>query len=155
MNFAVGIIRSNQDLLSLLVYGGVFERHPQLRVVCVEADASWAPHWMHRMDHYYDRHRYMRTLELSRAPSEYFQEHVYLTFQDDWPAFQMTGLLNPNRLMWANDFPHSDSTWPWSRELLARHTGDVPQAERQRILHDNVAELYGLGSTPTAGRRNQ
>jgi len=107
------------------------------------------------MDHYYDRHRYMRTMELSRAPSEYFQEHVYLTFQDDWPAFRMTGLLNPNRLMWANDFPHSDSTWPWSRELLARHTGDVPQAERQRILHDNVAELYGLGSTPTAGRRNQ
>jgi predicted TIM-barrel fold metal-dependent hydrolase len=49
--------------------------------------------------------------------------------------------------MWANDFPHSDSTWPWSRELLARHVGDLPQAERQRILHDNVAELYGLGST--------
>ncbi len=51
MNFAVGIIRSNQDLLAMLVYGGVFERHPRLRVVCVEADASWAPHWMHRMDH--------------------------------------------------------------------------------------------------------
>src|SRR5206468_3561115 len=62
MNFAVGIIRSNQDLLAMLVYGGVFERHPRLRVVCVEADASWAPHWMHRMDHYYERHRYMRTL---------------------------------------------------------------------------------------------
>jgi len=146
MNFAVGIIRSNQDLLSLLVYGGVFERHPRLRVVCVEADASWAPHWMHRMDHYYDRHRYMRTLELSRSPSEYFREHVYLTFQDDWPAFRMTGLLNPDRLMWANDFPHSDSTWPWSRELLASHVGDLPEGERQRILHDNVAELYGLGS---------
>jgi predicted TIM-barrel fold metal-dependent hydrolase len=59
----------------------------------------------------------------------------------------MTDLLNPSRLMWANDFPHSDSTWPWSRELLARHAGDLPQVVRQRILHDNVAELYGLGST--------
>jgi predicted TIM-barrel fold metal-dependent hydrolase len=144
MNFAVGIIRSNQDLLSLLVYGGVFERHPLLRVVCVEADASWAPHWMHRMDHYYDRHRYMRTLELSRLPSEYFREHVYLTFQDDWPAFRMTGLLNPRRLMWANDFPHSDSTWPWSRELLDRHAADVSEAELRLILHDNVAALYGM-----------
>ena len=144
MNFAVGIIRSNQDLLAMLVYGGVFERHPRLRVVCVEADASWAPHWMHRMDHYYDRHRYMRTLELARLPSEYFREHVYLTFQDDWPAFGMMGLLNPQRLMWANDFPHSDSTWPWSRELLARHAAHLSEAERDLVLHDNAAELYGV-----------
>ncbi len=144
MNFAVGIIRSNQDLLAMLVYGGVFERHPRLRVVCVEADASWAPHWMHRMDHYYERHRYMRTLELARLPSEYFREHVYLTFQDDWPAFGMMGLLNPRRLMWANDFPHSDSTWPWSRELLARHATHLSEAERDLVLHDNAAALYGV-----------
>src|SRR5437762_1416331 len=144
MNFAVGIIRSNQDLLAMLVYGGVFERHPRLRVVCVEADASWAPHWMHRMDHYYERHRYMRALELARLPSEYFREHVYLTFQDDWPAFRMTGLLDPRRLMWANDFPHSDSTWPWSQELLAREAACLSEGERDLILHDNAAELYGI-----------
>ena len=45
-------------------------------------------------------------------PSEYFREHVYTTFQDDWVAFQVTDLCNVRRLMWANDFPHSDSTWP-------------------------------------------
>jgi predicted TIM-barrel fold metal-dependent hydrolase len=144
MNFAVGIIRSNQDLLAMLVYGGVFERHPRLRVVCVEADASWTPHWMHRMDHYYERHRYMRALELAQLPSEYFREHVYLTFQDDWPAFQMLGLLNPQRLMWANDFPHSDSTWPRSQELLAREAAHLSEDERDLILHDNAEELYGL-----------
>jgi predicted TIM-barrel fold metal-dependent hydrolase len=146
MNFAVGIIRGNQDLLSLLIYGGVFERHPRLRVVCVEADASWAPHWMYRMDHYYERHRYMRSLELSRLPSEYFREHVYLTFQDDWPAFRMTAMLNPRRMMWANDFPHSDSTWPWSQQVLAAHAAALTAEERRRILHDNVAELYGLAA---------
>jgi predicted TIM-barrel fold metal-dependent hydrolase len=150
MNFAVGIIRSNQDVISMLIYGGVFERHPRLRVVCVEADASWAPHWMHRMDHYYDRHRYMRALDLSRPPSEYFGEHVYLTFQDDWPAFRMLGLLNPRRLMWANDFPHSDSTWPSSQELLAREAAHLTDDERARILHDNVSELYGLQTRASA-----
>src|SRR5207249_314801 len=84
------------------------------------------------------------TLDLARLPSEYFREHVYLTFQDDWPAFQMTGLLNPRRLMWANDFPHSDSTWPWSQELLAREAACLTEAERELILHDNAAELYGI-----------
>src|SRR5438046_9697917 len=99
---------------------------------------------MHRMDHYYERHRYMRALELARLPSEYFREHVYLTFQDDWPAFRMTGLLDPRRLMWANDFPHSDSTWPWSQELLAREAACLSEGERDLILHDNPAALYGV-----------
>src|SRR5207245_2381090 len=47
-------------------------------------------------------------------------------------------------LMWANDFPHSDSTWPCSQELLAREAAHLTADERDRILHDNVSELYGL-----------
>ena len=43
-----------------------------------------------------------------------------------------------------NDFPHSDATWPHSQELLAEHTADMSEWEKDRILHDNVAELYGL-----------
>jgi predicted TIM-barrel fold metal-dependent hydrolase len=69
---------------------------------------------------------------------------VYTTFQDDWVAFRMTDMVNVERLMWANDFPHSDSTWPWSQEMLAEHTAELSDRDRDRILHDNVAELYGL-----------
>jgi len=144
MNFAVSIIRGNQDLLAMLIYGGVFDRHPRLKIVCVEADAGWVPHWMYRMDHYYERHRYMRSHQLERMPSEYFRDHIYTTFQDDWVAFRMLDLVEPRRLMWANDFPHSDSTWPRSQEVLAKHAAHLTDAERAMILHDNVAELYGL-----------
>jgi uncharacterized protein len=48
-------------------------------------------------------------------------------------------------LMWASDFPHADSTWPNSREVIARDFQDVPAADRQRIIADNAAELYGIG----------
>jgi len=144
MNHAVAIIRANQDIIGMLIFGGVFERHPRLRIVCVEADAGWAPHWTYRMDHYYDRHRYMRHATLSRRPSEIFREHIYVTFQDDWSAFQTVHLQNPERLMWANDFPHSDSTWPRSQEVLREHAAGLTQATRDLILHDNVARLYGL-----------
>ena len=61
-------------------------------------------------------------------PSEYFREHVYLTFQDDWVAFRMADLMNPERLMWANDFPHSDATWPNSQEMLAEHAAHLDDA---------------------------
>jgi predicted TIM-barrel fold metal-dependent hydrolase len=46
--------------------------------------------------------------------------------------------------MWANDFPHSDSTWPWSQDILAEHTKNLSEQEKNWILHDNVAELYNI-----------
>ena len=77
-------------------------------------------------------------------PSDYFKENIYLTFQDDWSALKARDQMNVERLMWANDFPHSDSTWPWSQDLLAEHTKDLTAHEKRRILHDNVRELYNL-----------
>jgi predicted TIM-barrel fold metal-dependent hydrolase len=173
MNTFLSIIRGNQDIIGTLIYGAVFERHPRLRVVCVEADAGWVPHWMYRADHAYERHRnWLPAGALSRMPSEYFRENVYVTFQDDWVAFRMlelegqseerseastgaissrgegraarAGMVNERRLMWANDHPHSDSTWPFSQALLAEHTARLTQEQRDRVLRDNCAELYGI-----------
>ena len=135
----------------MFVFDGVFMRHPALRIVSVEADGGWIPHYMYRMDHAYQRHRHwMRGQELERLPSEYFREHIYFTFQDDYTAFQFKDHLNIERMMWANDYPHSDSTWPWSQELLARHLGHMSEWEKDRILHDNVAELYRLDTSGLA-----
>ena len=98
------------------------------------------------MDQAYKLHRYWLKpgAELSRLPSEYFAENIYVTFQDDWTAFRFANDMNWRRLMWANDFPHSDSTWPWSQELLAREAACLSVGERDLILHDNAAELYGV-----------
>jgi predicted TIM-barrel fold metal-dependent hydrolase len=46
--------------------------------------------------------------------------------------------------MWASDFPHSDSTWPWSQQVIREQTKGLSEEQRRWILHDNVAELYGL-----------
>jgi len=146
MNSFLSIVRGCQDIMGMLVLGGVFERHPDLRIVCVEADAGWVPHFMYRMDHAYKRHRYWLPAgqELTRMPSEWFANNIYTTFQDDWTAFKFADSMNWKRLMWANDFPHSDSTWPWSQEMLAEHTKDLTDEQRRAILSENAAELYGI-----------
>jgi predicted TIM-barrel fold metal-dependent hydrolase len=145
LNTFISVVRGNQDIIGTMIFGAVFERHPDLRIVCVEADAGWAPHWMYRADHGYDRHRnWLTSGELTRKPSEWFAGNVYLTFQDDWVAFRIADLMNVERMMWANDFPHSDATWPHSQQLLAEHAKHLDERARSRILHDNVAELYGI-----------
>lgn len=142
---SLGIMRNCQDILSMFVFGRIFERHPSLKLVCVEADAGWAPHFMHRMDHYYRRHRHWNGFgDMAKLPSEYFKENIWLTFQDDFTAFQFADYMNPRRLMWANDFPHSDSTWPWSQDLIAEHTAGLSRQNKEWILRDNCAELYGI-----------
>jgi len=146
INGFLAIIRGCQDIMGTMIFGGVFERHPKLKVVCVEADAGWVPRFMYRMDHAYKRHRYWLppSGQLNKLHSEYFRENVYTTFQDDWVAFQMKDMCNIKRLLWANDFPHSDSTWPDSQALLKEHRAGLTDAEFNLIVHDNVAELYGL-----------
>ena len=58
MNSFLSVVRGCQDIMGMLVLSGVFQRNPELNIVCVEADAGWVPHFMYRMDHAYKRHRF-------------------------------------------------------------------------------------------------
>jgi len=147
LNNFMSIIRGNQDLIGTFIFGGVFDRVPNLKIVTVEADAGWAPHYRYRMDHAYHRHsNWLQGAKLQRTPSEYFDEHVLLTFQDDWSAFDMAeaGLIKPEQLLWANDYPHSDSTWPYSQHMLAAQTQSLPEDDRRKIVGGNTVDLYNL-----------
>lgn len=138
-------VRSNQDIIMLFVFGGIFERHPRLKIVAVESDVSWLPHLTSRMDTVYPRYRFHeRTARLSKPPSAYVAEHVYLTMQDDYPVARMGDLLPMNRVLWANDFPHGDAIWPNSRAVLTKMGQHLSDEHMRMMAHDNVAALYGL-----------
>ena len=147
INQFLSVIRANQDIMGMLIFGGVFERNPDLKVICVEADAGWVPHYAYRMDHAYDRHRnWLASETLSKKPSEYFFEHIYVTFQDDFTAFRAAeaGMMPVSQLLWANDHPHSDATWPWSQEMLAQQTGGLTDDQVNAIVRNNTAALYKI-----------
>jgi len=152
MNRFLGIIRGCQDIVGTMIFGGVFDRVPDLKIVCVEADAGWVPHWMYRADHAIERHRnWLGSGDLQRKPSEYFRDHVYVTFQDDWVAFQTAHLMNHERLLWASDHPHSDATFPNSQQVLAEQTAHLSAQVRDDIIWRNCTELYGLSGLNEGG----
>ncbi len=142
----INTIRGNQNIVLMLVFGGVFERHPDLRVVMVENDAGWVPHFCFRMDHAWERHRWwMDAGSIQRPPSEYFHQNVYVTFQDDYSVKHVIDAVNMERVMWATDFPHGDGTYPDSRKIIEKVTVGMSDTQKRMITHDNVAQLYGLG----------
>ncbi len=139
--------RMLQDVVGVFMFGGVFDRHPNLKLISVEADAGWVPHFVERAEHFYNRHRHwLQGRELKRLPSQVFRENLWFTFQDDRSALQaaQAGLLDSDTLLWASDYPHSDSTWPDSMPTLARTTDGIDPALVKRIVHDNTRDLFKL-----------
>lgn len=138
-------VRGVQNIILMMILGGVFDRHPKLKVVCVESDAGWVPHLKFRMDHAYERHRFhLPTPKLQKTPSAYFDENIYVTFQDDYSIRYVSGGLNLKHVMWASDFPHSDGTYPESRQVMDLVTEGMSHESKMDILYNNAAELYGI-----------
>ncbi len=145
LNSFLGIIRAVQDVVGMMVLGGVFERHPRLKLVVAESDAGWMPHYMYRMDHAARINAEGGIIKgLSKLPSEYIRANVYATFQDDLTAYHTLGLFPLEHLLWASDFPHTDSTWPLSRQLIGEQAAHLDEAQHQAIFRDNTARLFNL-----------
>jgi predicted TIM-barrel fold metal-dependent hydrolase len=133
-----------QRALAQLVLGGVLERHPGLRIVSVENEVGWLPHFLARLDRAASRYREVAGLTLRCPPGETFRRQVSATFQEDRIGIAARHQIGVDCLMWASDYPHSDSTWPHSQAVIARDFADVPDDERDRITAGNVARLYGI-----------
>jgi hypothetical protein len=70
--------------------------------------------------------------------------NVRFTFQDDKTAYENREMVESDCLLWANDFPHTDSTWPWSQEILAAQTSHLSEERRNAAVHDNVRATFNL-----------
>ena len=130
--------------LGMLIFGGVFARHPGLRVVIAEGGIGWLAYYLERVDSVFEKQRYWARSQLSEHPSTYFRRQVFATFEEDLAGMRTYDLIGADRIMWASDFPHSDTTYPHSREAIARHFGALPPADRRAMVCGNAARLYGL-----------
>lgn len=130
-----------------MIYQGIFDRLPDLQVVSVENDAGWAANIIERMD-YVDVKARFRNLHHDHlneeAPSTYWKRNISYTFMRDRAAIVCRHLIGLDRIMWSSDFPHGDSTWPDSQQVIAEQFEGVPEDERRAILHDNAARMYGF-----------
>ncbi len=132
------------EVVSTLTFTGILERHPKLRYVLVECGIGWLPYFLERMDQTFNKHRFWTKSIISEKPSTYWYRQGYATFITDLAGVAERHRAGLKNIMWSTDYPHSDSTWPKSREALAAHFEGVPDDERALIAGGNAAALYGL-----------
>ena len=139
--------------LADLIFSGVFERFPALRVGTVEHELSWIPFFLDQMDYTYTQRpprgpEWARFAERDALPSDYFHRNVFASFQEDNVALRVRDYIGVETLLWGSDYPHTESTFPRSREILSRILADVPADEVRHIVSGNCADLYGFALPP-------
>jgi predicted TIM-barrel fold metal-dependent hydrolase len=131
-----------------LVYSGVLERHPDLQIVSAEHEIGWLAHFVERLDYTYTQratrgHRFAD----GRVPSDFVHRQVSVQFCEDPLAAHAIGAVGADRVLWGCDYPHSEGTFPRSRETVTRLLAPCSAAERRSVLAGNAARLYGVDSS--------
>ena len=130
-----------------MVFSGVFERYPTLRVGVVEFEIAWAPYFMDRMDEFYKQRAlgvHGNRFQNGMLPSDFFRNNIFIGFQEDDLGIQLRHHIGVDNLLWGSDYPHAESTFPKSREILEQILDGVPVEEQAKIAGTNTAILYGI-----------
>lgn len=146
---AMTIPHEVQRTFAALVFGGVLERFPDLKLVSAENDIGWLPHFLARADLTFQK---LGSLKLSATgganlkmlPSEYFRRQVYATFIDDEVGVRNSDLFGIDNYMWSSDYPHLMATWPHSREAVARNFQGISDEVKWKVVRENAARLYDI-----------
>ena len=127
-----------------ILFTGVLERFPRLKFVAAEWEIGWLAHWLQRLDHAFYRNRSAAHPDLNLRPTGYWKRQFYATFEDDKVGVITRNEIGLDTLMWGNDYPHHDSIWPNSPQVLDDIFTGVPEAARFAMTVGNVTKLYGL-----------
>ncbi|HKX26498.1 MAG TPA: amidohydrolase family protein [Blastocatellia bacterium] len=143
MSHAFGHPFEQMIALTCLICGGVIDRFPRLRFAFLEAGCGWLPYWMQRLDEHYHRRRAEVPL-MRREPVEYLRSgNCFLTTDPDEVLLPATiRQFGDDFILFASDYPHTDSKFPHSVAALRART-DLPESAKEKILGNGAKFLKG------------
>jgi predicted TIM-barrel fold metal-dependent hydrolase len=147
-SFGLGRITSQplEQMLALTAFvaGGVLERHPRLRVAHLEANCSWVPWLLWRMDECWELEGDLCMPALTMKPSDYFHRQCIVSIEpDELPAVQLMPAIGSDNVVFSTDYPHTDSRYPHAIDTFL----ELPLSSegKRKILWDNCSRFYKVG----------
>jgi predicted TIM-barrel fold metal-dependent hydrolase len=133
---------------SYLIFAGVFDRYPNLKIVGAEVDCGWVPFWVQTMSHHWDIQKAWFPVKLQRDPAEFVGRNVFTTNVDDYVGYDLvkTGLFPylSGMTMFSSDYPHSATIWPNSRAVAQKMTQGMKPEDARKVLSENAARVFGF-----------
>ena len=128
-----------------MIFQGVFDRFPKLRLGLIEVGVGWIPHFLEMVDDRYWRNRHWTNTKTKKVPSDYFKDHMLATFIVDRSGVQVRNQIGVDNMSWSTDFPHHGNDWPYSRKVIDELFANVSAEERKKIICQNAVDFWNLG----------
>ncbi len=133
--------------LGSMLFAGVFDRFPGLKIGSVEHEASWIPHWLQQMDFtYVERPVFTKGWKSAEGlmPSDYWKRNMFVEFMEDGLGVQLRDRIGVENMLWGSDYPHAEATFPRSQQFIQRMFAGVPEDELRKITSSNAAKMFGF-----------
>jgi predicted TIM-barrel fold metal-dependent hydrolase len=130
--------------LAIMLFGGVFDRFPKLRVGLIESGSGWIAWAACYMDRIWRMQRHWTGNTNKHAPSYYFDNNVYTSFIDEPMAVKLMDEPGGRNIMWTSDYPHSETTFPHSQEVIREHTKKLSPEDRDWLVADCARKFFAL-----------
>ncbi len=129
-----------------LVFGGILDRHPKLRIVFAEAGAgiNWVPGILQDAEMVVDSFGSMVSPKLKHRPTDYWRQHCFATFMADSLGLKLLDYVGADRLLWSADYPHNEGTLGYTASVIGEIVDSASEADVKKMLGGNAIELFDL-----------
>src|SRR5882672_8882088 len=126
-----------------VIWSGIVDRHPRLRVAFLESGGGWIAPWLDRMDRHFDDQGFNDS-GLTTRPSELFQRNCWISFEPVEGSLDvLADYIGPEKILWATDYPHGDGFFPGAPALISKRTA-LSEATKLGVLAGGAMKFYGL-----------
>jgi len=127
-----------------IIWGGVCERFPKVRIGFLESGGGWMAPWLDRMDRHFEDKGLFNDSSLTLPPSEYFKRQCWISYEPvEGNLTHLVDYVGAHKILWATDYPHPDHPGTWV-DALTRLVQPLSEDTRAKFLGGNVRRIFGL-----------
>jgi predicted TIM-barrel fold metal-dependent hydrolase len=135
---------SMAEPIAMMIFGGVFDRFPTLRFGSIESGVGWMAWMATYMDNFYRQHPTWSAVKLKEEPSFYMDRNVWGSFIRDPIGIELRHRKGGKNIMWSSDYPHSETSFPHSHDVIARDFAGVPDKDINEIVCERARRVFSV-----------
>jgi len=127
-----------------VIWGGVLDRHPKLRIAFLESGGGWIAPWLDRMDRHFDDKNFKQSAPLTR-PSELFERNCWISFEPvENSITALADHIGAHKIMWATDYPHQDGFFPGAPSMMRERLAPLSDETKYQVMAGGALGFYGI-----------
>ena len=127
-----------------VIWGGVVDRHPRLRIAFLESGGGWIAPWLDRMDRHFDDDGFNDTAP-SMRPTELFRRNCWISFEPVESSIAvLADYIGAHKIMWATDYPHQDGFFPGAPQMIRDRLGPLSAEAKRQVMAGGALGFYGV-----------